>query len=221
MTHVTQIARFIGASSSHIERTTKRCLLALTIVAGVSAPLGYAEDYLYRYENDKGVKVLNHTIPPEYAQKGYDVLSTSGQLIRRVTAAPTDGAIAKENSERMLREKFAVLQRRFSSPRDIEDAKRRRLANINTNISIVRGNLGGINTRIENLMRQAADAERAGRDVPPSLLQQLGDTRAELEVAEASLKARLEEYQVVSDRYDNDLATFAQGSALFEAENFN
>ncbi|MFL0803472.1 MAG: hypothetical protein K6L81_07115 [Agarilytica sp.] len=221
MTHVTQISRLLWGSSSQVGRTTKQCLFGLIFTAGAAAPLSYAEDYLYRYENDKGVKVLNHTIPPEYAQKGYDVLSTSGQLIRRVTAAPTDGAIAKENSERMLREKFAVLQRRFSSPRDIEDAKRRRLANINTNISIVRGNLGGINTRIENLMRQAADAERAGKAVPPSLLQQLGDARAELEVSEASLKARLEEYQVVSDRYDSDLATFAQGSALFETENFN
>ncbi len=189
--------------------------------AGLLAPISHAEEYLYRYKNDEGVKVLNHTIPPKYAQKGYEVLSRSGQFIRKVAPAPTDGDIAKENSERMLREKFTILQRRFSSPQDIEDAKRRRLANINTNISIVRGNMGGINTRIENLMRQAADAERAGRTVPPTLLQQLGDAKAELEVAEASLKARLEEYQTVSDRFDSDLATFALGSALFDAQHVN
>ncbi len=191
------------------------------ISLAIAAPAAYSETYLYRYENDKGVNVLNHTIPPQYAQKGYEILSTAGQLIRRVDAAPTDGAVAKENSVRMLREKYAILKRRYSSPEDIEAAKRRRLANINTNISILRGNIGGINIRIDNLRSQAADSERSGRDVSSALLTQLRDTKAELSVSEDALSLRLEEYQAVSDQYDGDLATFALGSAMSSNGNFN
>ncbi len=204
-----------------MQRKIQQYLLRSVISLAIAAPATYAETYLYRYENDKGVKVLNHTIPPQYAQKSYEILSTAGQLIRTVEAAPTDGAVAKENSVRMLREKYAILKRRYSSPEDIEAAKRRRLANINTNIAILRGNIGGINIRIDNLRSKAADSERAGREVSSSLLTQLRDIKAELTVSEDALNLRLEEYQAVSDRYDGDLTTFALGSALSSNGNFN
>ncbi len=190
-------------------------------VLGFVASAAWAEDYLYRYENEKGVKVINHTIPPEYAQKGYEVLSSYGSVIKVVDAAPTDGDITKENSERMLREKFSLLKRRYGSIDDIEAAKLRRLKNIDTNISILRGNIGSVNTRIENLMSQAADMERAGRNVPDTLLRQLSDTKAELAVSSAALKARIEEFEEVSQRYDEDMATFIAGKQLIQTGSIN
>lgn len=204
-----------------MQKRIRRYLYSGLLTLSFVTPLCQAETYLYRYENEEGVKVLNHTIPPKYAQKGYEILSPAGQFIRKVAPAPTDGDVAKENSVRALREKFAILKRRYSSPRDIEAAKIRRLAGINTNISIIRGNIGSINIRIENLMSQAADAERSGTTVTPELLQRLGDTHAELSVSEDSLKIRLDEYQKISDRYDGDLGIFAQGAALAESGNLN
>lgn len=203
------------------QRGIKSWFCSATVALGLISPIAQAEEYLYRYINADGVKVMNHTIPPEYAQKGYDIISHTGQLIRRVEAAPTDGQVAKENSDRMLREKFSVLKRRFSSEEDIEAAKIRRLKNIDTNISILKSNISGIKIRIENLMREAADAERAGRTVPPQLLQKLKDTRAELAVTESALDKRLEEHKNVTEKFDRDLATFTRGRELAEAESLN
>ncbi len=204
-------------TKTHILRRFYCGAAALSLAASAS----WAEDYLYRYENDQGIKVIHHTIPPEYAQKGYEVLSSSGHRIKVVEPAPTDGDIAKENSERMLRERFSLLKRRYSSIDDIEAAKRRRLKNIETNISILRGNIGSVNVRIENLMSQAADMERAGRTVPSTLLRQLNDTRAELAVTNAALDARIEEYDEVSQRYDDDMATFVAGEKLIQTGSIN
>lgn len=184
-------------------------------------PLCHADEYLYRYKNDDGVKVINHTIPPEFAQQGYEVLSLTGQLIRRVEAAPTEGELAQEFNDRVIREKYEVLRRRYASANDIEAAKMRRLKNLDTNITIIRGNISSINTQIENLMNQAADAERAGRAVPANLLRQLTDARAELGVAENSLSTRLKEYDNVAARFDKELAAFIKGSELVANEKIN
>ncbi len=204
------------------QRNIQWWLRSALLTLGLVTPLTQAEEYLYRYVNKEGVKVITNTIPPEYSQRGYDVINSSGQLLKTVEPAPSDGEIAKENAERMLREKFSVLKRRFSSEEDIEAAKIRRLKNIETNISILKGNVSSINVRIENLMREAADVERAGREVSSNLLQQIKDTRAELAVTESALDKRLEEHRVVAERFEKDLATFSQGRALFsEAESFN
>lgn len=173
-----------------------------------------ADSYLYRYENEQGVKVIHHTIPPEFAQQGYEIISSRGQLVRVVPPAPSDSDIVREERERELREQYTILKRRYSSPDDIESAKHRRLKNINTNIAILRSNISGINTRIDNLMSRAADMERAGRKVSQNILQQIKDARAELAVAEGSLAGRLAEYNKVAERFDRDVLTFIEGSKL-------
>lgn len=184
-------------------------------VCALLCSLSFAESgYLYRYENDEGVKVLHHTIPPEYVQNGYEVLASNGTVVQVVPPAPSDGQVAKAVAERRLRERFEVLKRRYSTQEDIERAKLRRLKNINTNIDILRGNIGGINVRIENLMTDAAKMERNGQKVSEHLLQQLADTKAELAVTEAALATRLSEYEEVAKRFDRDLVTFIAGSEL-------
>lgn len=200
------------------KRIVRELLLAGSCLLAGLAPATQAENYLYRYENDAGVKVLNHAIPPEFAQKGYEILSSTGRLVKVVPPAPSDGEVAEETAKRQLREQFEVLKRRYSSTEDIEKAKSRRLENINTNISILRGNIGSINIRIENLMSKAAEQERLGRAVPQDVLQQLTDSRAELTVAEANLQARIDEYKAISERFDKDMLTFQEGSKLEKAQ---
>lgn len=183
----------------------------------VSPKLSAQENYLYRYVNKDGVKVLDHSIPPEYAQKGYEVLSASGQLIKKVPAAPTGSELDKEKSEKALLERYAILLRRYSTIGDIERAKMRRLEDISTNILILRGNITSINLRIDELMTKAAKIERSGREVPAQLLVQLSDIRAELSVAQGRLDTRLREHEEVSSRYEQDAVTFTKGSKLLQS----
>lgn len=200
------------------KQTVRRLMIAGAFLTSMLAQAAYAEPHLYRYENKEGVKVINHAIPPEYVQNGYEILSTTGRLIKVVPPAPSDGEIAEEVANRQLREQFEVLKRRYSSVEDIEKAKGRRLENINTNIAILRGNIGSMHTRIENLMSKAAEMERLGRPVTPDLLKQLEDSRTELATAEANLEARREEHQLVAERFDKDKATFKAGSELTSTE---
>lgn len=191
------------------------CSFSITVLFSASTAFADgAGGVLYRYTDEEGVKVLNHTIPPEYAQQGYEIINRHGQVIKVVPPAPSDGEVAQAVAERRLRERYEILKRRYSNVKEIERAKKRRLDNLNTNIAILKGNISGAKTRIENIMGKAAETERSGLVVSEGLLQQLEDAKAELSIAESALKTRLEEQEEISNRFEQDLTTFVAGSEL-------
>lgn len=174
----------------------------------------FAETVLYRYKNKNGVQVINSTIPSEYAQLGYQVINTSGEVLKTIKPAPTAGEIEKAEAERAIMENYERLTRRYSNIDDIQRAKERKLININTNISILNGSIQNINLVIEDLISQAAKKERAGQKVPQYLLDQLEDNRSKLSISNDLLKYRENEYREMAAKYDQDIRDFIQGKTL-------
>lgn len=187
-------------------------VLGLFVLSTIPLTAWAAGNVYYRYMNDQGVQVLDDSIPPQYAQKGYEIVSLSGAVIKVVPPAPEPEELARKEAMRKLHAEYQRLSRRYSSLADIKAAKQRKLDNLNTSITIVRSNIFGLKTQIENVMAKAADVERAGRQVPESLLQKLANIRAELAAAKALLQVRLVEYEDVAARFDADIVVYAQGS---------
>ncbi len=169
---------------------------------------------LYRYTNDQGVKVINSSIPAKYAQNGYEIINSAGEVLKKIAAAPSKDDVQKANEEREILNTYNLLKRRYSGLEDIERAKIRRLENINTSISILNGSIQNLEINIKNLVQQAADQERAGRKVHDSILKQLNDTRAELEISEDLLEYRETEYTETAQKYDSDIRAFIRGASL-------
>lgn len=200
-----------------VSRFNRRLRLTALVLVFLAPPLLAADaNVYYRYLNKQGVRVLDDSIPPEYAQKGYEVVSLTGEVIKVVPPAPDADDLARKQAMAKLREEYERLSRRYSSLNDIEAAKQRKLDNIETNIALVRGNVSGVEAQIGNLMSQAANIERAGRQVPESLLQKLADTRAELTTANELLQTRLEEYDQTAARFEEDKATYSRGKELVQ-----
>lgn len=190
--------------------------LWLALAASFAGAVVWAETpkVYYRYVNDQGVQVVGHAIPPQYSQKGYEIVSVSGDVIKVVPPALSAEELARKEAEEKLREEYQRLNRRYSSMADIELAKQRKLENIETNIAIVRGNIQGLEAQIETLTSQAADVERAGRQVPDSLLEKLKGTQAELAGAIELLSAREREYDAAAARFDIEIEIYAKGREL-------
>lgn len=182
-------------------------------LAGLNSDAFSQDRLLYRYTNESGVKVLQHSIPPKYAQNGYEVLNESGQVIKVVPPAPTEEEAAAKEAQRQMLARYEDIKRRYSSLQDMEAAKNRRLETLETSISIIRGNISGLTSQLESIMSKAADAERAGRNVPPYLLEQVSATRAELAIAEELLNTRLTEEKEMQEKYQEDVAIFVKGQA--------
>lgn len=190
-------------------------------VAGHSSH-ALAQMKYYRYINKDGVKVISHIIPPEYAQKGYEVITHTGKVIEVIPPAPDPAELARVESERAsereLLAEYEVLARRYSSVAEIYAARDRRLAHLDANIAILRSNIGNIGNQVETLMRKAAEVERGGRDVPAHLLTSLDDARAELKVTQEMLEARFSEHSSIHAEYEQQVELFKRGRMLVESK---
>jgi hypothetical protein len=158
----------------------KPALLRCSLLLGLLLPFGAQATELYRYVDDQGVTVLSRQgVPPEFIGKGYEVLNDQGRVVKVIAPAPT-----AEERQRLLAEKArassdAQLLRLYSSPADVDRARTRKLAELDSLIGVARGNLQSARTQQANLQSQAAEHERSGRQVPSSLLTQIDAQKAE------------------------------------------
>ncbi|WP_299981292.1 hypothetical protein [uncultured Pseudoteredinibacter sp.] len=191
-----------------IARLSRASIASLALV--MVSPVALGETVFYRYIDKNGVPVINSTVPPEYAQNGYEVVSPSGRVIRVVKPAPSDAEKANMKSKAELAKWDAELRRRYSSVKEIERAKKRKLESIDGNIQILKGNIGGIDTRIHQKRMEAANLERAGRTVGDALLEQLNELKLKREVTEARIEKRQKERKALIAKFDEDIARFSE-----------
>lgn len=159
----------------------------------------------YRYVDSRGVTVLDRQgVPPEYSGKGYEVLNQRGRVIQTVAPAPTADQ-AREAQAAALAAKVqadadAQLLHLYSGVADVERARTRKLAELDALISVAQGNIQGLTTQQAALQSQAADQERAGRQVPQSLIDQMNDVRDQ----QQDLKVDILRYQTARQQADTD-----------------
>ncbi len=192
----------------------------LVILGCVSAPMALGADAIpdkvgfYRYVNAEGVKVLSHSIPPEFAQGGYEILSPAGRVIKVVPPALTADDIKAAEERRALITEYEGLARRYSAPREIDAAKARQLERLEANVAITQGNINNLKRQIDILTSKAADFERANKPVSADVLGNMGKAHAERAAAEDLLVVREKERQEVIDKFDREKDLFAKGAEL-------
>ncbi len=170
---------------------TSRALLAL-LSAVILMAANHACAELYRYTNEHGVVVLDRQgVPPQHVARGYEVLNEQGRVIQVVPPAPTAAQRQRLLEERQRAEADARLLRLYASVEDVERAKARKLAELESVIGIARGNLQSLRSQHASLRQQAANHERSGRRVPENLLAQI----ANLEQEQAGLQRDLQRYE--------------------------
>lgn len=176
-----------------------------------AATKGFQRSY-YRYVDENGVRVINHQIPPEYAQKGYEIVTLHGEVIRVVEPAPTEEEA--EEAERLRKHKMkleewdAELRRRYSTVADIEAAKKRKLDQVETSIKILESNIYSLKVQIANQHAAAAENERQGKEVPKSLLKTLVGLEEELKLTQEQLTHRHAQYVEFNEKYEKDKQRF-------------
>jgi hypothetical protein len=190
-------------------------ILALWFVAATS----YADRNVYRYTNDEGVQVIDYAIPPEYVEKGYEVITYQGAVVTVVPPQMTDEEVAqqkkaneqeikqKEEKER-LRQWDERLLLRYSQTSEIVKAKSRSLSIIDVAIALNENNLARLKTDIETQQKEAAEIERKGEQVSETRKATLIAFKNELQLVIDSIDQREKEKVVVAKDYDADIERF-------------
>jgi hypothetical protein len=169
---------------------------------------------MYRYKNDQGVTVMDSTIPPQYVDKGYEILSRSGKLIKLVEPPLAGPEADRLRAERRAREEQAradvQLRRTYSNVADIEAAKRRNLESLRGNIVILETNISSATKRLESSLSRAAELERSGRAVPEDVLKNIANLEQEIKNLQLQIQQREVEFTTMSEKFDADRQRFIE-----------
>lgn len=179
-----------------------------------AVPLAAAAN-LYRYRNDQGVLVIDHTVPASAAQRGYEILGPDGKVIETVppaTAAPkkqpeqANSAARQGETERIDQ----YLLTSYSSVADIEAVKARRIEEVAREIGVIEVQLGELGRRRMELEERAANLQRGGKPVPKELMAELAAVAAQATEARQQLAERQLQRTELAEHYDAYARRFSE-----------
>lgn len=177
---------------------------SLCALASLASSVSYAVEY-YRYADERGITVISRQgVPPHLIGNGYEVLSEQGRVIRVVPRAPTPEEYRRMQAEKEQAKLDRQLLMLYTRVEDIDRARDRKIADIDGQISIARGNLLSVDSLKADLQSQAASQERAGRAVAPQLLKQIDDATIDQQRLQKQISRYLQSKQEVERAFERD-----------------
>lgn len=171
--------------------------------------------------NDHGIRECGASVPPEHSQKRIEIVNERGLVVKVIPAAKTkeqlardreQALIAKEKEDRKKEQarQDAILLNAYTTERDLIIARDNNLKAIEGQIEISKGNLHVLKNTLNQLQQQAANYERSGKKPPESLLQEIEETKTQIQAREKYVVIRENERNEMAKRYERDLTRFRE-----------
>lgn len=188
----------------------------VTCVAIALQPMPAAATEWYRYQDDNGVMVLSHNVPPEFAHKGYSVLNDDGRVLRVVPRQLTpdeivvrDADLARE-AERQARvdaaaERDRQLMQLYAGPDEVEFAMNGKLDRIDDFIAKLKSEMQQKKHQLARYQTQAAEKERGQMPVSREILTNIDAAEHEIQRITGEIQAKLDEKDDVRADFKRDL----------------
>ena len=172
----------------------------------------HAAANMYRYTDANGQVVISSTIPQEATKRGYDILGNNGRVIETIPPAPTEEEIAAREAEKQRqqelaeqREKDRQLLKRFSHPDQAVKAMHRKIRELEGLIQLKKGNISVISSQLDSEQSRAADMERAGRDIPESILEKIRRLESQIRDIEREIASQTQEIKALQKAFEADI----------------
>lgn len=172
------------------------------LLMGALVSVAFAADTLYRYRNADNVVVIGFSIPPQFAVKGYDIITPNGRVIETIPPA-SDMASPDQRSlliQQNRLDKFIL--RSYSTVQDVKLAKDRRLTLLSRELDILKSNIEEYHNRRNRLRKQAASYQASGTAPPEAIETVLADLREQEKNTRKMLAERRQQHQELVDKYD-------------------
>ncbi|MEH6639776.1 MAG: hypothetical protein V7717_10910 [Porticoccaceae bacterium] len=198
-------------------------VLATGLTLMLLATAVFAAD-LYRYRNDKGNLVINHTVPPQFAKNGYERINSSGRVVERVEPQGPE-AESVEEVEVLAPEIVIMNERRdkylltsFSAVEEIAAARERKLSQLSREIEITTGNVEKIELQRLMVEQQAAQFQRGGKEIPEAVKTRLAEIEERRQKATDALDSRKLDHANTETLYNTYVTRFRELKGLPPAE---
>ncbi|MBT7952728.1 MAG: hypothetical protein HN764_13955 [Gammaproteobacteria bacterium] len=189
---------------------------AIVILSTLSSP---AHARFKCWTNNEGIKECGEKVPPEYAQKGHQEMSTQGMVLEKKDRAKNKQELAEEARQAELAAKQQkikddqdrhdkILLDTFTSIEDIEAVRNDKLAVIESSITLTKKRNEKTQQDLDKRIQAAASAERAGKAPNDALLKDIDLLRERLSNNEAFIKGKHKEEETVNAAAAADIERF-------------
>ena len=165
---------------------------------------------VYRWVDENGQVHYSESLPPNYQDKGYDVLNQQGRIVeedQKLTPEPPPPVPDKEEPQELPRDASGLprpkaahseaemqqrmdnfLMLRYDSEQEILDAMNVEIKQLNYDRRLLEGSRASTETAYLGQIKLAADRQRAGLKVEPVTAREISANRAELTKIETALE---------------------------------
>ncbi len=206
-----------------MKNITLKSLALMSILVPNSMMIGLQaaeKPQYYRFKDESGRYIVSNILPPEYANKGYDIISTRGNVIKHIarkkTATEAELEKSKIQSQKQAelqksqalkqraaqRKKDQLLLRMFSSISDIERSRDEKISAIEVLESITQDNIKRQNIQLEKSQARADLSQKNGAKISKLLQSHLEKTSANIQDSQDFLTRKQKEKEQINRKYN-------------------
>lgn len=199
------------------------CILSLLAVS-----FSASADRLYRFPDENGVLTLSRSLPPEAAQKGYDILDDKTmRVIEHIAPAPTEDELveiqaqqaqAREREEQVKREAEQAQKERlqqanfdrtllitYPTEQDLIDARDKDINYRKEQIDLHQTKLPKLEQHLIEVQKQAAARELSGSNISKNMQKRLDAAHEEIAIRNQAIQQYRAEIKSLSAEYAAEL----------------
>jgi hypothetical protein len=182
------------------------------------------EQYTYRCTGKDGKKYYGQTVPQTCFGQPLELINKQGLVVKRIDPEGEEKArLAKEAEAEKKRELEAAqkesmrrnraLLATYTSENDIEESRKRDLANHQRSLQEVEHRIAEIKRRQAQYQKELALFQEAGKGTPPARLQEeITNAEIDLKAQQTLLDAKKKETVSINTRYDEDRRRYREAT---------
>jgi hypothetical protein len=214
---------------ARLDKTIQTLILAAALAA-VACPVPAGAVEVYRWVDENGEVHYSETLPPDYQDKGHDVLNRDGividenqtltppppvevpkeeepqELPRDASGLPRPKALYSEAEMQQRMDNFLML--RYESEQEILDAMDVEIKQLNYDRRLLEGSRASTNSAYRGQIRVAAEQQRAGLQVDPATKREIKNLRGALADNSRSLAGLQKREDAIREQFDEQLERF-------------
>lgn len=180
----------------------------------------------YRYKDKDGAYVIDSTLPAEYANDGYDIVTPRGNVIERIPARKSDELLKKEallkkklEAQKLrakARQKQAIERRRkdevllkmYSSTQDIIRSRDEKIQSLDIVLDITKDNIKRQKTILKSTKARIDQLEKENQPIPESLKVQYEKTKLNIKNSKDFIKEKELFIKKIRKKYQKQIERF-------------
>lgn len=174
---------------------------------------------MYRWVDENGETIFSDQVPPEHSQYRRESLNEKGRVLEVTEQAKTKEQQAMDNrlnalkkaQEKIIAQQAAndkVLLSTFRNLKDMEASLYATMQSLDAQRNVAQGNLKRVENQLETQQKKAAELERNGKKIPQSLLDEIKQTEAQIQVAYAEINKQIEKKNRAKAEFEADIERF-------------